>query len=315
MRCSFKSREASGMATSQWIGGQAVLEGVMMRHRQEMAIAYRRTDNTIGLYQEKITLLARRFPPLGWPLIRGAVAFVESLVIGVRALNISAAQVMAEEGEELKGWHTVLMVFLGLGLGVCLFFILPTYLARFLPLMHPVAYNLLEGLIRLAIFLGYIYLITRWGDVRRFFEYHGAEHKVIFCYEENEALEVPRVRPYSTCHPRCGTSFILIVMVVSILFFSLFGWPILWQRILIRLALLPVVAGVSYEAIRLTAKSRSRLVRLIAVPGLWLQRMTTREPDDGQIEVALCALKAVIHPDQPESADISKAKLGVTAGD
>lgn len=286
------------MPTAKWVGGQAVLEGVMMRCQQDVAIAYRRGDSSIGLHREKITLLARRFPPLGWPLLRGAVVFFESLIIGVRALNISAASVLADEGEELKGWHTFLMVFLGLGLGVALFFILPTCLARFLPPLHPVLFNLVEGVLRLAIFLGYLFLITRWGDVQRFFGYHGAEHKAIFCYEGNDPLEVEKARQYSTRHPRCGTSFILIVMVVSILLFSLFGWPPLWQRILIRLLLLPLVAGVSYEAIRLTARSRSPLARLIAAPGLWLQGMTTREPDDGQIEVALYALQAVL----PEAA-------------
>ena len=245
--------------------------------------------------------------------MRGAAAFFESLILGVRALNISAAQALAEEGEELKGWHTFVMVFAGLGLGIGLFFILPTYLARFLPPLPPPVLNLIEGLVRLSIFIGYIYLITRWGDVQRFFQYHGAEHKVIYCYEDKAVLEPAQVKPYSTLHPRCGTSFILIVMVVSILVFSLFGWPILWQRIIIRLALLPFVAGVSYEAIRFTAKSGSPLVRLIAAPGLWLQRMTTREPDERQIEVALAALQAVIKPDRAVENGTGKAGQEVTA--
>ncbi|MEW5783581.1 MAG: DUF1385 domain-containing protein [Bacillota bacterium] len=282
------------MSRVQWIGGQAVLEGVMMRHRNWMAIACRRGDNSIGLHREQLNPLAGRFPPLGWPLLRGAVSFFESLILGVRALNISAAQALAEEGEELKGWHSFVIVFLGLGLGIGLFFVLPTYLARFLPPAPPILLNLMEGFIRLFIFFSYLFLITRWGDVQRFFQYHGAEHKVIYCYEDAAALDPDHVKPYSTKHPRCGTSFILTVMIISILLFSLFGWPLLWQRIVIRLALLPLVAGLSYEAIRLTAGSRSPLVGLIALPGLWLQRMTTREPDKGQIEVAISALKAVL---------------------
>jgi uncharacterized protein YqhQ len=301
------------MAKQQWIGGQAVLEGVMMRCQDNIAIAFRRGDSSIGLYREKIIPAGKRFPLLGKPILRGAVAFFESFVIGVRALNISAAEVMAGEGEELKGWHTFLMVFLGLGLGIALFFVLPTCLAKFLPPMPAAAKNLIEGAIRLTIFLSYLFVITRWGDVRRFFEYHGAEHKVIFGYENGEPLEIERIRPYATLHPRCGTSFILIVMVCSILLFSLFGWPPLPQRILIRLLLLPLVAGFSYEAIRVTAKYRSPLVRLIAAPGLWLQKMTTREPDDGQIEVALCALKAAIGVEDP-GFDATGPELEVTAG-
>lgn len=304
------------MSSPQFVGGQAVLEGVMMRHLNSMAIAYRRADNTIGLHRETVVPLAKRFPPFGWPVIRGAVSFFESLVIGVRALNISAAEAMAAEGEELKGWHTFLSVFLGLGLGIALFFILPTFLASFLPEMRGVLYNLFEGLIRLSIFVGYIYLIARWSDVQRFFEYHGAEHKAIYCYEDNKPLNPESIKTYSRRHPRCGTSFILIVMVVSILLFSLFGWPNVWQRIAIRLLMLPLIAGLSYEAIRFTARSSSPLVKLIAAPGLWLQRMTTREPDDSQIEVAVCALRAVVEEDLADhelTGDGVKLEVNVNA--
>lgn len=301
------------MATPQLVGGQAVLEGVMMRCGSKMAIACRRGDNTIGLHQEQLFPLAKRYPFLGWPFIRGAVSFIESLILGVRALNISAAEALSEEGEELKGWHTFLMVFLGLALGVGLFFILPTFLARFLPPLPPVLLNLVEGLIRLTIFVGYIFLITCWGDVQRVFQYHGAEHKVIFCHEDQTALQVDTIKGYSTRHPRCGTSFILIVMVISILLFSLFGWPSLWQRIVLRLALLPAIAGIAYETIRLTAKSRSPLIRLIAVPGLWLQRLTTIEPDEGQIEVAVTALRAVLDEFPETGSEECRAAYEVTA--
>ncbi len=296
------------MSKPQLVGGQAVLEGVMMRCGSRMAIACRRGDNTIGLHQELLFPLAKRYPFLGWPFIRGAVSFVESLLLGVRALNISAAEALSEEGEELKGWHTFLMVFLGLGLGVGLFFILPTFLTRFLPPLPPIALNLIEGLIRLTIFVSYIFLITRWGDVQRVFQYHGAEHKVIYCHEDQVSLKIDAIKGYSTLHPRCGTSFILIVMVISILLFSLFGWPSLPLRIAIRLTLLPVIAGIAYEAIRLTAKSRSPLVRLIAVPGLWLQRLTTIEPDEGQIEVAVTALQAVL--DELPETESEKFRTG-----
>ncbi len=285
------------MPVREWIGGQAVLEGVMMRRRNLMAIAFRRNNGTIGVYRENLFSAGERFPVLKWPLLRGVVAFFESLWLGVRALNISAAQAMEEEGEELQGWQSMLMVGLGLVLGIALFFILPTFLARFLPPLHPVVLNLVEGLIRLSIFLGYLLLITRWKDVQRVFQYHGAEHKVIFSYEDRgEITASVSIRDYSTRHPRCGTSFILMVMVISILLFSLFGWPPLWQRILVRLALLPLVAGISYEAIRFTARSAAWPVQLLVAPGLWLQLLTTREPADDQVDVALCALQGVLEP-------------------
>lgn len=286
------------MSKPQLVGGQAVLEGVMMRHRDRMAIACRRGDDSIGLISEITVPLAGRFPPLGWPVLRGAVIFFESLVIGVRALNLSAGEVLQDEGEQIQGWQSFLVVLLGLGLGVALFFIAPTYLAKLIPQhLHPVILNLVEGLIRLVIFLTYLFLVTRWSEMKRFFAYHGAEHKAIYCLESGEPLQVENAQRHSTLHPRCGTSFLLIVMILSILLFSLFGWPSLSQRIAIRLLLLPLVAGISYEAIRLTARSNSPLLHLLIVPGLWLQKMTTREPDRGQLEVALCALKAVLQAD------------------
>lgn len=297
---------------TQLVGGQAVLEGVMMRHSDRMAIACRRSDNTISIHQETLNLLAKRFTFLGWPVIRGVVAFIESLTLGVRALNISAAAALAEEGEELTGWHSFLMVVFGLGLGVSLFFVLPTYLVRFLPAWPPLLLNMLEGLIRLTVFVVYIVMITRWGDVQRFFQYHGAEHKVIFGYENGDNLEADQCNVYSTRHPRCGTSFILTVMVVSIILFSFFGWPSLWQRIALRMLLLPLIAGISYELIRFSARSQSPLACILTAPGLWLQRLTTREPDEGQVEVALCALKAVLNLTENKKQPCEN-ELGVTA--
>ncbi len=301
------------MNNTHKVGGQAVLEGVMMRYRDRMAIACRRGDDTISIHCETLQPLAKKFPPLGWPIIRGAVAFFEALVLGVRALNISAAEALAEEEEELTGWHSFLMVVLGLGLGVSLFFILPTYLVRFLPEWPPIWLNLIEGMVRLAIFIAYIVLITRWGDIQRFFQYHGAEHKVIYGYESGQTLDLNRIDDFSTRHPRCGTSFILTVMVVSIVLFSFFGWPDLAQRIALRLILLPLVAGLSYEAIRYSARSTSPLVGLMVAPGLWLQRLTTQEPDKNQLEVALSALKAVLEPEEEQTKTASEGEAEVTA--
>ncbi|HHX87689.1 MAG TPA: DUF1385 domain-containing protein [Firmicutes bacterium] len=284
------------MSRSQWVGGQAVVEGVMMRHHNSLAIAFRRGDQSIGLYQEELVPFSDRYPFLRWPVLRGATVFLESLVIGVRALNISAAQVLEGEGEELTTWQTVLVVCLGLGLGLGLFFILPTLLARFLPFYSPVGMNLAEGLIRLVIFLAYLALIARWGDIERFLQYHGAEHKVIHCFEHQAQLVPSSAGGFSTRHPRCGTSFILTVMLVSIVLFSFFGWPSPVQRIIIRLGLLPLVAGLSYEVTRLTARREWLISKLLGAPGLWLQALTTREPDEGQIEVAIRALQAVLEP-------------------
>ncbi len=300
------------MPRLQWVGGQAVIEGVMMRYRDRMAIACRRSDNGISLILEEKVPLSGRCPPLGWPILRGMVSFFESLVVGVRAINLSAAEALEGEGEQMQGWQTFLVVLLGLMLGVGLFFILPTWLAGFLPeYLHPVMLNLAEGLIRLAIFLTYLYLVTRWGEMKRLFGYHGAEHKAVFCYEAGDPLEIEKAQQYSTHHPRCGTSFLLIVMVLSILLFSFFGWVSLWQRITIRLLMLPLVAGISYEAIRLTASSRLRLLRPITLPGLWLQNLTTSEPDNSQVEVALCALKAVLESEEPEEETLRHSTSAV----
>ena len=302
------------MQNNHKVGGQAVLEGVMMRYQDRMAIACRRDDNSISIHSETIKPLAKKYPVLGWPIIRGAVAFFEALVLGVRALNISAAEALADDEEEITAWQTFLTVVLGLGLGVGLFFILPTYLVRFLPAWPPIWLNLIEGMIRLTIFVSYIVLISRWGDIKRFFQYHGAEHKVIYGYEHNHTFDLNHINNFSTRHPRCGTSFILTVMVVSIILFSFFGWPDLAQRIVLRLSLLPLVAGLSYEAIRYSAKSSSPLVRVMVAPGLWLQRLTTLEPDKSQLEVALSALKAVLeHEDGQKPACESEAEVTADA--
>jgi uncharacterized protein YqhQ len=216
---------------------------------------------------------------------------------------------MEEEGEETAAWPLVLSTSLALGLGVGLFFYLPLLLARGLGLLAPslgegFLFNVADGLFRLAIFLVYLYLISLWGEIRRVFEYHGAEHMAVSAYEDGRELNVDAVRRYSTVHPRCGTSFLLIVMVVSILVFSLVpeAWPF-WSKLLSRIVLLPVIAGLSYEVVRLGGKAGERkLLRAVNAPGMWLQKITTREPDDGQIEVALEALKTVLAMERGGSA-------------
>ena len=268
----------------------------MMRNRSRIAIAVRQSNGGIAVEKKDFFSFSERFPLFKWPVLRGMVAFVEALVLGVKSISVSAEHALDEEEEELKGWELPLTVAVSLMFGVGLFILLPTVLMNWLKQSGGSALllNLGEGAIRLAIFLTYIYLISRWKEVGRVFEYHGAEHKAIACYEAGQPLTVDNTRQYSPLHRRCGTSFLLIVMVTSILLFSFFGWPGVWHRILIRLSLLPVVAGVSYEAIKFAGSRDNLFTRIISQPGLWLQRLTTRKPGDDQVEVAICALKAVL---------------------
>lgn len=276
------------------LGGQAVIEGVMMRGPEFVATAVREPSGEITVKTEKVSPIAKRYPILGKPMVRGVVALGESLVLGLKSLSYSA-QKAGEEGEELSDREILMTMLLSLGLAVILFVVIPTAAAKYMhsAITDPVWLNLTEGALRMAIFFIYIYGISRIKDIQRVFEYHGAEHKTIHAYEAGVALTVENVQRYSTLHPRCGTAFLLIVMLVSILMFAFLGWPDLWLRILSRIALLPVVAGVSYEIIRFAGRSRSQFVRLAMLPGLWLQKITTRQPDDDQVEVAIQALEAV----------------------
>jgi uncharacterized protein YqhQ len=283
------------MQSSPKVGGQAVIEGVMMRYREKMAIAVRKPDQQIFVHREALRTAGARYPVLRLPVLRGMVAFVEALLLGVRALTISASQAVPDEEEEMSSWQLALTVALALLLAVSLFFMLPTILVRLLTGPEqggPFLLNLLEGGIRIGIFLGYVFLISRLKDIERVFQYHGAEHKAIFCFEAGESLTVDNARSFSPLHPRCGTSFLLLVMAVSILLFSFFGWPGLPERLVLRLTMLPLVAGLAYELIQLAG--RYRFFCYLTAPGLWLQRMTTREPDDQQLEVALQALQSVV---------------------
>ena len=283
------------MQSSPKVGGQAVIEGVMMRYREKMAIAVRKPDQEIFIHREALRPAGARYPALRLPVLRGMVAFVEALLLGVRALTISAGQAVPDEEEELSGWQLAMTVAVALLLAVSLFFMLPTVLVRLLAGPEPgspVLLNLLEGIIRIGIFLSYIFLISRIKDIERVFQYHGAEHKAIFCFEAGKSLTVDNARAFSPLHPRCGTSFLLLVMAVSILLFSFFGWPGLLERLILRLTMLPIVAGLAYELIQLAG--RQRFFCYLTAPGLWLQRMTTREPDDQQLEVALRALQSVV---------------------
>ena len=285
------------------IGGQAVIEGVMMRAPRSVAIAVRRPSGEIVVRKEEAIPLSERFPVVKLPIVRGAVALFQSLIVGIKALNFSANEAMVEEEggekEELSSWAMGGTMAVAFGFGILLFFILPLYLTKLLiPIIGSsnIVFNLVDGVIRVAVFLLYIWSISRMKDIQRVFQYHGAEHKSIFAFEAGEELTVENVRKYSCLHPRCGTSFLLIVMLVSILIFSLIPklWPF-YMKAGARVVLLPLIAGVSYELLKWSAKNdRSRMVRMLIAPGLALQRLTTREPDDSQLEVAIRSMEEAL---------------------
>jgi uncharacterized protein YqhQ len=279
------------------IGGQAVLEGVMMRSPHRQVVAVRNANGEIVTSVSTLVPLAQKYPVLGFPLIRGVVALYESLSGAISSLGMSAN--LAEPEEQVTPVQLTLVTVISLALGIGLFFLLPAALVN--PLaricgLGSFLLNLIESLVRIVFFISYLLLVGLSKDIRRTFEYHGAEHKAIMCWEEEKPLTAEAAATCSRFHPRCGTSFLLLVVVLSILLFSLFSPPNLWVKLGLRLALLPLLAGLSYEIIKWTAKSASPAARVLLAPGLALQKLTTREPDAGQIEVALAALAGVIDP-------------------
>ena len=282
------------MEVKPTIGGQAVIEGVMMRGPELVSTAVREPSGEISVKTEKVSSITQRYPILKKPMLRGVIALGESLILGLKSLSYSA-QRAGEEGEELSNREIMMTMMFSLGLAIVLFVIIPTAAAKYIhgAIEDPVWLNLAEGALRMLIFLAYVYGISRMKDIQRVFQYHGAEHKTIHAYEAGVELTVENVQKYSTLHPRCGTAFLLIVMVVSIIMFAFLGWPDLWIRILSRIVLLPVVAGISYEIIRFAGRSENSFVKVAILPGLWLQKITTNQPDNDQVEVAIQALEAV----------------------
>lgn len=316
------------------IGGQAVMEGVMMRGPHKTVTAVRKPDGEIEKKIEEIGT-KKRNKILGLPIIRGCINFVESLVIGIKALMYSASFVDIEDDEEseskfdkwleeklgdkLKDVVIYFSVFLSVIFSVGLFMLLPAFLTKGIEMLcNKVSFlagitsthaftSLFEGVIRMIIFLGYMAIVSRMSEIKRVYEYHGAEHKTIACYEAGEELTVENVKKHTRFHPRCGTSFLLFVMLISILVFALLprfdnfsGITSTLLRMVTRLALMPVVAGLSYEVIKWAGRSKSRIVGALSKPGLWLQRLTTREPDESQIEVAIASLIPCIPENKEE---------------
>lgn len=288
-----------------YIGGQAVIEGVMMKNKDQYAIAVRKPDQTIDVKVENYVAMGDRVPFFRVPIIRGVVNFVESLVIGMKTLTYSASFFEEEEEKQgaskvaKKGGESVLMFFtvvVSILLAVGLFILFPAWIAEFIRrgIDNNIVVALLEGVIRLAVFLIYVLGISLMNDMKRVFMYHGAEHKTINCFEAGEELTPENVMKYTRFHKRCGTSFLFIVMIVSILFFMVINVDNAVLRIALRLLLVPVIAGVSYEFIRLAGRNDSWIVKVLSAPGLWVQRLTTREPDEEMIEVAIASVEGVL---------------------
>ena len=277
------------------VGGQAVIEGVMMRGPELTATAVRDPSGKIQVEVKPVHSISERFPILKKPFIRGTVSLIESLVIGMKSLSYSA-KMAGEEDEQLTDKEMAGTIVFALVLASILFIAIPTGAAKLFHVItaDPVFLNLMEGFLRLFIFLAYIWGISRMKDIRRVFQYHGAEHKTIHCYEAGLPLTVANVQQFSRLHPRCGTNFLLIVMLVSIFVFAFLGWPSLAERIASRILLLPVVAGISYEIIRLAGRSDNKIIQTAIKPGLWLQYLTTRPPADDMVEVAIESVKAVL---------------------
>lgn len=306
------------------VGGQALIEGVMMRSPGAYGVAVRRPDGSMAFQRGKVQSLARRFPFLKLPLLRGVAVLFQSLAIGIRALNFSAEAAMAavvsategaegtpepqKEGnkeEKTSSWAIAGSMAVGLGAGVLVFIFLPLWLTHlaeryvFGGPLSGLSFNLLDGGLRAVLFLGYIFIISRMKDIHRVFQYHGAEHKVVFAWEKKLPLTVDNARAQSRLHPRCGTSFLLFVLLLSILVFALIPKtaPFL-VKFGGRLVLMPVIAGLSYEVLRFTAKHRAApLFALLVAPGLALQRITTQEPTDDMLEVAIAALEEALRED------------------
>ena len=284
------------MSKQAMIGGQAVIEGVFMKNGEQVALAVRKPDGGIDVTSSRQTSVTQNYPFLKVPFIRGTVNLIESLAVGMKALTQSANLSAQSEEEELSPKEMIITMISALFFGIALFVIIPMALTKFLSDLQGAWFSLAEGGIRIVILLVYIMLMSRMKDIKRVFQYHGAEHKTIAAYEAGEELTVDNVRKYSPLHPRCGTSFIMFVMITKIFIFSFISSQIVWVDVTLRVISLPLVAGIAYEFIRLSGKyaNRSQIGRLLIAPGLWMQKLTTNEPDDQQIEVAIAATQVAL---------------------
>ncbi len=295
------------------IGGQAVLEGVMMRSPHAWGIAVRKSSGHIETHSEPLERLSDRHKWMGWPVIRGVITLGQAMSLGFRALKFSAnvalgeVQPEKEKKVEINGWVAALNVVFSLAFFIFLYKFVPLVAATELKRVSPafgsqIVFNLVDGIIRIGLFLLFIWGVSLWADIKRVYQYHGAEHKTVFAFESGQPLTIPAAQQYSTYHPRCGTSFLMTVMIISIAAYTLVPVTTFWSRFATRIALLPLIAGVSYEIIRFAARRRASLFAVLTKPGLWLQRITTQPPSDDQVECAICALD--------EAMELEKAKGG-----
>jgi uncharacterized protein YqhQ len=289
------------------VGGQAVLEGVMMRSPHAWGIACRKPSGEVSVHSEPLERLSEKHKWMGWPVMRGVITLGHAMTLGFRALKFSAnvaldeLQPATEPGEpekkkfEISGWIATVNIVFSVGFFIFMYKYLPLLAATELKKVEPalggqIMFNLVDGVIRLLLFLLFIWGTSLWPDIRRVYQYHGAEHKTVFAFENGDPLETAEVQKYSTYHPRCGTSFLMTVMIISILVYMLFPVTTFWARFGLRIALLPLITGLSYEIIRFAAKHRGSLFALMTTPGLWLQRITTQPPADEQAQCAIVAL-------------------------
>lgn len=282
------------------VGGQAVMEGVMMRAPHSYCVAVRRPDGEIVTEELPVPRLSEKYPWLRFPVLRGVGTLCQAMSLGMKALRFSANAALqppdaAKKPAEISSWMLTLNVLFSLSFFIFLYKFVPLFLVTSLEKWFPVlqgrvAFNVADGLIRMAIFLAFLYTVSRWKDIRRVFEYHGAEHKVVFNFESGKPVTIENAQSFTTFHPRCGTSFLLVVMIVSMIVYTLVPFESFGMKLLSRVVLLPVITGLSYEMIRFAAKRRGSFLATLTAPGLWLQRITTQPPSDEQTAVAICAL-------------------------
>jgi len=281
-------------------GGQAVIEGVMIRGQKNVVTVVRRPSGELTVDKQQVpTICTGRMRSV--PLLRGIIALIETLILGVKTLMYSANVSLEEEDERIGGWLVWVVMAASMVFAVGIFFVGPLFLTRLFNVNTGVVFHLIEGVIRLVIFIAYLKLISLMPDIKEIFAYHGAEHKIVNAYEAGAPLEVEAVKGYSTAHVRCGSSFLFVVLIIAIFVFALIGLPSLWVMVLSRILLVPIIAAFGYEVIQFGARHmNNRLVRVVVAPGLWLQSLVTREPGDGQLEVAIAALTGVVEADQLE---------------
>jgi len=300
------------------VGGQAVLEGVMMRSPHAWAIACRKPSGEVSTHSEPLERLSEKRKWMAWPVVRGVATLGHAMTLGFRALKFSANAALDEvqpepapnkKKLEISGWMAAVNIVISIGFFIFMYKFLPLLAATELKRVNPlfgeqIIFNLVDGVIRIALFLLFIWGVSLWSDIHRVYEYHGAEHKTVYAFENGDPLETASVQKYSTYHPRCGTSFLMTVMIISIVVYTLIPVTTFWARFGVRIALLPVIAGISYEIIRFAAKHRGSLFALMTAPGLLLQRITTQPPSDDQAECAIVALDRAMELEKQHGGEL-----------